>query len=173
MTCEDRAVRLRASYDKWQEEKERHYMLCGQQELEQKKYERLKKTKEMLNEAKEAMTARYAEPVKKSFLRHYSEMAANSVPQFHLDANAAVTVDECGMQRKAALLSQGSRDLIGISLRVALIDAMYTGEKPMILMDDPFACLDDGKLEGALEWLGTLSKEYQIIYFTCSRYRCI
>jgi uncharacterized protein YhaN len=38
-------------------------------------------------------------------------------------------------------------------------------------MDDPFANLDDAKVEDARKFLEQLAGKYQLIYFTCSSMR--
>ena len=53
------------------------------------------------------------------------------------------------------------------SLAFAMADAMYTGEKPTLIMDDPFVNLDDRKLQGAEKLLKEAGEDYQIIYLTC------
>ena len=91
-----------------------------------------------------------------------------------MDAQAGVTVEEMGRRRETAFLSAGYRDLAGICLRAALADAMYPpgrGERPPLILDDPFVSLDDEKLAGALRFMRELSEDYQILYFTCSRSR--
>ena len=75
------------------------------------------------------------------------------------------------MPRKTQAFSSGLQDLFGICLRMAFIEAMYKEEKPMIVFDDPFANLDEKKISGGLEFLRELSKEYQVIYFTCHKDR--
>jgi uncharacterized protein YhaN len=45
---------------------------------------------------------------------------------------------------------------------------MYREEKPMLIMDDPFANLDDEKLHAGKELMEKLAETYQILYFTCS-----
>ena len=50
---------------------------------------------------------------------------------------------------------------------MALLDSMYEGEKPFIIMDDSFVNLDDTNLVGAKKFLDEISKEYQVIYLTC------
>ncbi len=50
---------------------------------------------------------------------------------------------------------------------MAFVDAMYPGEKPFLIMDDPIVNLDDKKTEGSLRLLREIAREYQIIYFTC------
>ena len=56
-------------------------------------------------------------------------------------------------------------------MRMALVDAMYREEKPMVVFDDPFVNLDREKTEAALKFLEEIGKEYQVIYFTCHESR--
>ena len=90
---------------------------------------------------------------------------------FHVDANTEVTVEECGKQRETQTLSRGWRDLAGLCLRLALADAMYQEEMPVLIMDDPFTNLDDEKLAAGRNLLREVAKKYQVVYFTCSRGR--
>ena len=48
---------------------------------------------------------------------------------------------------------------------------LYADEKPMIVFDDPFTNLDADKIAGGLKFLEEISKEYQVIYFTCHKDR--
>lgn len=64
-------------------------------------------------------------------------------------------------------MSAGYKDLIGICMRFALVDAMYPLEKPFLILDDPFVNLDDEKLARGRRLLAVLSQDYQVIYFTC------
>jgi uncharacterized protein YhaN len=93
----------------------------------------------------------------------------------YVDANSNVTFEEKGKQRDAESFSTGWRDLAGICLRTALADAMYPpgrGERPPLILDDPFTNLDDKKMKGAMCFLREMGSNYQILYFTCSSARC-
>ena len=57
--------------------------------------------------------------------------------------------------------------MIGLCLRLSMTDAMYKGEKPVLVLDDPFVNLDDKKTSSAAKLLSEVAKEYQVIYFTC------
>ena len=72
-----------------------------------------------------------------------------------------------GQLRDGRTMSAGYKDLIGICMRFALVDAMYPGEKPFLILDDPFVNLDDEKLARGRRLLAVLSQDYQVIYFTC------
>lgn len=140
---------------------------------ERKKYELLGRTREFLAEAKESLTSRYTKPLKKSFVRYYECVAAGGAGQYRMDANAKVTFEEQGMQRELTSHSAGYQDLAYLCLRFAFADAMYPGEKPMLILDDPFANLDEANMEGAKRLLKMVSREYQVLYFTCHESRSV
>ena len=52
-----------------------------------------------------------------------------------------------------------------------MIDLLYKKEKPILILDDPFANFDDEKLEIAKSLVQELSKKYQILLFTCQKSR--
>ncbi len=135
------------------------------------RYELLQKTREYLSQAKSSLTARYTEPVRRAFDKYYRMLAGEDGARFYVDADTRLTVDEQGMQRDPRFLSAGRRDLIGVCMRMALVDAMYRGEKPFLILDDPFANLDGEKLKGAMELLRQIAGEYQVLYFTCHESR--
>ncbi len=162
---------LRIRYDEWEENRVKLEQLRQAQEMQQKKYELVAKAREKLGQAKEAMTAKYAAPILAAFGKYYEMIAGTSAKNFHVDANTQVTVEEYGKQREAEMLSRGWRDLAGICLRVAFVDAMYPQEAPVLVMDDPFTNLDDEKIAAGKRFLAETAKKYQIVYFTCSAAR--
>lgn len=135
------------------------------------KYQLLCKTMDLLQEAKDNLTARYLEPVKKGFDKYYEMMSGASAEDYHFDAGVNLTVMEQGLQRDTKFLSEGYQDMLGICTRLAFVDAMYQGEKPFLIFDDPFVNLDEEKTKGALKFLKSVSEEYQIVYFTCHESR--
>lgn len=162
---------LQEEYDEWEENCAKLKELKSLQAIEQKKYEYVSVAKKKLELAKEVMTAKYADPIFQGFSQYYEMISGSEAVCFHIDANTNVTVDELGKQRDTNTLSSGYRDLIGICLRTALVDAMYQEEEPPIIMDDPFHNLDDKKVNAGMEFVEKLGEKYQIIYFTCSASR--
>lgn len=180
----DDAAALIDSYDRqlqdYQEQMDE--LLAQKVELEEckekyqqglKKYELLLQTMDYLKKARDNLTARYIGPVQKGFETYYRLLSGQDVDGYQFDAGANLTVDELGMPRETRFLSDGCRDLAGLCTRMALVDAMYEGEKPFIIMDDPFVNLDDAKTAKALDFLQEISRKYQILYFTCNRSRAI
>ncbi len=70
-------------------------------------------------------------------------------------------------------LSQGYQDLVVICQRFSLLDKIYKKEKPCVILDDSFVNLDDKNFALAKEVIKLLSKDYQVIYFSCSNARAI
>ncbi len=162
---------LQAQLEEWEENKIRLDELNEIQAKEQEKYNHILKVQEYLAKAKESITNRYAAPILESFSKYYEMITSDSAEEFHIDANTNITVTEQGKQRETNTQSSGYRDLIGICLRVALVDAMYKEEAPVLIMDDPFTNLDDEKMKQAKKFLEYIAEKYQVIYFTCSESR--
>ncbi len=128
-------------------------------------------TKELLGEAKVSFGQKYMEPIKKGFDKYLEILTENSGEGYFIDANGTILMEEKGMPRDRKFMSTGYKDLIGVCMRMALVDAMYQEERPFIILDDPFVNLDEEKTIGGLKLLKEVSKEYQVIYFTCHNSR--
>lgn len=159
---------LQENYDKVEDSRIMLEDLRAVHEAEKKKFNYLSMVQEKLVDAKEAITSKYTRPILESYSKYYEMISGESADRFHIDANSNITIEECGKQREIATQSFGYRDMISVCLRIAFADAMYQNEKPMIVMDDPFTNLDDVKVADAKLFLDKLSKEYQVIYLTCS-----
>ena len=53
---------------------------------------------------------------------------------YQMDANTRLKVIEGNMPRDIGYLSLGNRDLIGICMRLALVEAMYEEQKPFLIL---------------------------------------
>lgn len=137
----------------------------------QERYEVYVRTAEYLEQARGSFTARYMNPFLRSFRRHYAMLTGESAQDLQTDADFNITVMSEGLPRDPAMMSEGSRDLISLCRRMAMVDAMYPGEKPFLVLDDPFSNLDDERVKGGLRFLHSASLEYQILYLTCHKSR--
>lgn len=131
-------------------------------------YNRLVKTQDLLVKAKENLTAKYMGPLLNGFRKYYTMLTGESADAYNLDANINLTCVVDGLQRETKTLSIGYQDLDGMCMRLAMADAMYPAEKPVLVLDDPFVNMDDDKTSRLKTFLDEVSKEYQIIYMTCS-----
>lgn len=158
---------LQDQLDERDEKEQQLVILRQQQEEESRLYEILHMTGEFLQTAKEQFSARYLGPIENGFGKCYSLLTGDDEKNWMVDANIEVHMKEQGEMREAKWLSAGYQDLLGICMRLALVDAMYPEEKPFLILDDPFVNLDEDKLERGEELLRKISGEYQILYFTC------
>ena len=130
-------------------------------------YDTCTKTLSYLEEARNLFTSRYMNPFLRSFRRYYGMLTGQSAESVQTDADLGIMIMDEGLPRDPSLMSEGTRDMISLCRRMAMIDAMYPGEKPFLVLDDPFSNLDDERLKGGMRFLHTASLEYQILYLTC------
>lgn len=128
-------------------------------------------TQKLLEEAKTALSTRYLDGMQKSFSRFLS-LLTKDAPEALMDTSFEVRLREGGQTRSIESFSRGWRDAVRFCVRLSLADALYAeGEKPFLLLDDPFVNLDDRRLAAARALLDTLSKDYQIVYMVCHEER--
>jgi uncharacterized protein YhaN len=64
------------------------------------------------------------------------------------------------------MLSVGAADQLYMSLRIACGELLSAGKNLPVLLDDPFASFDQGRLKNALDLLGMLAGGMQILLFS-------
>ena len=158
-------------------EKKDEYEMAKEEleELYQKHIESLeviKKTSLYLKEACDNITSKYLGKTKEKF-EEYSKLITGIDGDYTLNTSFELMRTERGESHGIESYSRGTRDLYALSLRLALIDALYENEAPFIIMDDPFIALDDTRLEKAKDMLKSIGKTKQILYFTCAKSRAI
>lgn len=137
----------------------------------EKEYQILNQTSELLRKSGEALSEKYMSDIEMAFQK-YVQLLGHDETDFHVDARLNVRIDKDGSLHDKKSFSAGERDLAEICVRLALLDAVYKdGEKPVVIMDDPFVNLDDESLSRAKGLLTSLAKEYQVIYFACQESR--
>ena len=163
---------LETAYDNLEELDEKEEKLLSlkeQRDADLGKYQLVEKTQEWLRTAKEQFIARFMQPIKTAFDGYYEIMTQGrgSGSEFQIDANMNISRKEEGVFHDVETQSDGYGDVIGLCIRMALLDVMYEKEKPLVIMDDPFTNLDEEHLKGAKEFLKIVSQRYQILYMTC------
>ncbi len=135
----------------------------------EKKHKVLSLTLEYLKCADERLKVKYRAPLQDSLNKYLKMIDGKTEVKIDVDLN--VTTIEKGGDRSTDYYSKGYQNLFEICKRFALTDVLFSGEKPFIILDDPFYNLDDVKLNAALDLIKNLSKEYQILYFVCHESR--
>ena len=132
----------------------------------------LRKTAKYLEAAKEALSTRYLGGMQAAFERRLALLGKSTSLQAVIDPQLSLTVRDGGISRSLATASRGTRDLLQFCARLALTEVLSAdGEKPFLLLDDPFVNFDAPHLEAALAYLRALGKDTQILYLVCHESR--
>ncbi len=136
----------------------------------EEKYKILNKTEELLKTSKENFSSNYLKSMVIGFNKYLSLIDTKEL-KTSVDTNLDVKIEVNGSQKEIKTFSTGYKDLIYICMRFSLIDALFSGETPFVVLDDPFVNLDESKTSKALEILQEFTKKYQVIYFSCNSSR--
>lgn len=120
---------------------------------------------EFLNKAQENVSRRYVQPMQQKFSEIISQLSIDRSIRLDVDLNLAVDT-QVGMKEKQ-FLSRGKQDLVEICKRFALIESIFEGEKPFIVLDDPFVNLDEPSLDASLKLIKKFASRFQIIHLVC------
>ena len=168
---EAEAKRLSAEAEALPEIEERLEGLRQERDEMTEKYTVITKTLELLKKAKNDLSLRYLDRMTDGF-KKYTAIIGGQVGEVLIDTDLTVRLDRHGAAREKEYFSTGIKDMMDIAMRLALSDALFDGESPMLILDDPFVNLDDGRVANSLEMLKKLAEQRQIIYLTCHSSRC-
>ena len=123
--------------------------------------------RDFLTRAYDSVRAGYLVLLRRGLRKYAQLVTGRDESRLDVDANFAVSAVDDGQSHGYAHFSRGQRDVLDICMRLALCDALFTDEEPFLVLDDPFANLDDENMTRARELLNTLAKERQILYLAC------
>ncbi|MCR4695174.1 MAG: hypothetical protein K5773_07645 [Pseudobutyrivibrio sp.] len=154
--------------------------LTEQEREYKKKAELLNMTEDYLQKARESFLSKYMKPLQTGLHKYLGLIdspngtsSGYAIEDFELDMDLNIKLSYAGSSKTSDYLSQGYQDLVALCSRLALVDVLYSDEKPILILDDPFTNLDHKKIEEALKLLNKISKDRQIIYFTCHDSRLV
>ena len=134
--------------------------------------ELLDETMEFLQMAKDSLSSRYLGPIQSRFREYLSDMTRVEEKML-ITGDLEVQLERQGQARELGYFSAGQVDAVMLCMRFALVDALFTEEKPFVILDDPFVNLDDTHTAQALELLRKLSGQRQIVYLVCNSSRTL
>lgn len=123
--------------------------------------------------AREQLSGRYLNAMQQGFGRYMKALTGEDAPVFTMDAQFRVKLRAAGAGRDSDAFNTGMRDLISLCERLALVDAMFEGERPFLILDDPFTNLDDATMTRAADLLEAVAERYQVLYLTCNSSRAL
>ena len=130
----------------------------------------LDETVEFLQMAKDSLSSNYLGPIQQCFRKYLAAMAQPEEKML-ITGDLEIQLERQGQARELGYFSAGQVDAVMLCMRFALVDALFTEEKPFVILDDPFVNLDDVRTAQALELLQNLAKERQILYLVCNSSR--
>ncbi|MCM1467719.1 MAG: AAA family ATPase [Alistipes sp.] len=136
-----------------------------------RQYEILSMTREYLTTANDRFKTKYIQKMKDSFKEYVNLLNGAQMNNVSVDIDLNVTVEDYGEKHGLECYSTGYRDMLSLCTRFALVSAMFEGEQPCIILDDPFVNLDENRLDNAMRFLRGLGEANQLIYFTCHQSR--
>ena len=84
-----------------------------------------------------------------------------------LEELSAKTLTRGNKEIPVGLLSTGTKDLLGLVMRLSMAEFYLKDSKGFLIMDDPLVNLDPERQEKAVELIKEFSKEKQILIMTC------
>ena len=119
-------------------------------------------------ESKEKLTTAYAPKLRDNFLRLITKATDGTFCDAIVSADFKTELNVNGETKEVGYFSRGTRDLAEFCLRLALMQTMYGGNPPLLILDDPFVNLDDDNFARATKLLFETASDCQIIYLTCT-----
>lgn len=132
-----------------------------------RQYEILSMTREYLTTANDNFKTKYIQKMKDSFKNYVQLFNGEQMDNVSIDIDLNVMVEDYGEKHSLECYSTGYRDMLSLCTRFALVSAMFEGEQPCIILDDPFVNLDENRMDNAMRFLKKLGEQNQLIYFTC------
>ena len=132
--------------------------------------ELLDETMDFLQKAKDSLSSNYLGPIQSQFREYLAELTGTEEKML-ITGDLEVQLERQGQARELGYFSAGQVDAVMLCMRFALVDALFTGEKPFVILDDPFVNLDDEHTAQALELVEKLARERQILYLVCNSSR--
>jgi len=148
----------------------------GLSELEQKLafFERRRKIYELaleiLDKARKASWRAATKVLEEEIAKHISRVTCGRYESAKVDEETLsffVYSPEKEDYVKAEELSRATIDQIYLAARLGLVRLIMGDKKSPLLFDDPFVTFDDKRLESTMKMVKEISKEYQILLFTC------
>ncbi len=132
----------------------------------------IRAAKELLNRARANMATRYLDPVEK-YCKRYADILGFTGGALRFNGEGLPVMEEIASLRSVDYYSTGMKELLDFCVRIALAETLFTQKRPTLILDDPFANLDDDKTTRAKTLVKELAKKYQILYFTCKQERTL
>lgn len=128
-------------------------------------------THEVLNEARTRTLKKAQERLGPQTVTYLGRLTHGRYEQAWIDSDLNIELEDPihpDRRIQTDRLSRGTQDQLYMAARLALVDLLFPGTQPPILLDDPFVHFDPQRLAAAIEMCCEVAAERQILLFTCS-----
>lgn len=135
-------------------------------------YEAICLAADTLREANDELQSRFSPELGRVAAGYMSDITGGRYEDVFInrDFSARVRAANDAVAREAEYLSAGTMDLMYLAVRLAVCElALPEGERCPLIIDDALVNLDEKRMEQAMELLRRISKERQVILFSCRK----
>ena len=133
----------------------------------------IKQAKKYMESADENLKNKFIMPIQNKYIEYARQINPLLADNISMNYDFEINFDVNGKYKNYLQLSLGEKACLGLCLRFAIIDNIYKGDKPIIILDDPFVNLDEDNLQKTKDVLVKLSSNTQVLYLCCHKSRMI
>ena len=136
----------------------------------QAEYDAIALAMDVLSRANTTLQNRFSPALGEKAAKIFTKLTDGKYNKVLLSRELTASAQEsgAGVPREAPLLSQGAADQLYLAVRLAICDMVLPKEKAIpLVLDDALTSFDDARCAAALDYLMELSRERQILLFTC------
>ncbi|MEI6602166.1 MAG: AAA family ATPase [Clostridia bacterium] len=150
--------------------------LSHQQELLEEYLEKdaaVKLAMSMLGEAYQTFSNQYAPELAKNAQRIFAKMTNGKYDTTSMNADFEMVIADATTDKRldAVKMSTGTLEQLWLSLRLALVEMIFESSnmQPPLVLDDALVNFDEDRCNRGLDYLLEISKNRQVILFTCHK----
>ncbi|MCR5741580.1 MAG: hypothetical protein K6G38_03905, partial [Gammaproteobacteria bacterium] len=133
----------------------------------------LETLKDELIKAQTILDKKYVAPIMTKFNDYATKLGNALGMNIGMGRDFNILLEVNGKYKPYEHLSSGQMAICALCFRLALLDNIYNGDVPFIIMDDPFVSLDEKNIKSVQKLIQSLSNDKQILYLSCHKSRTI
>ena len=143
--------------------------LEGELERRSQEYQAISTALTALKEANAQLQERFSPELNRRAGEYLARLTGEKYTSLSLNRELEASAAGAGdvLPRRSLFLSKGTVDQVYLAVRLAVYDLCLREHHVPLILDDALAAFDQVRMERALDLLVELSREEQILFFTC------
>lgn len=143
--------------------------LEGELERRSQEYQAISTALAALKEANAQLQERFSPELNRRAGEYLARLTGEKYTSLSLNRELEASAAGAGdvLPRRSLFLSKGTVDQVYLAVRLAVYDLCLREHHVPLILDDALAAFDQERMERALDLLVELSREEQILFFTC------